>query len=69
MAVLQRSRRTGFAAVLLVAVAVASSPALAASDTATIRTEVPPVKAVRQVELSPVTVPVGETPVDQVLHP
>ncbi len=48
---------------LLAAMAMTSSPVLAASDTTTVRVDVPPGT------VPPVTVPVLETPVDQIIPP
>lgn len=48
---------------LLAAMAMTSSPALAAPDTTTVRVDVPPVT------VPPVTVAVVETPVDQIIPP
>ncbi len=68
MAALQGVGRKGLTAMLLAAVAMTSSPALAASDATTDNTEVPLVTAVAQVDVPPVTIPVKDA-VDQALPP
>lgn len=64
-----RSAAGWFAGVVLAAVVVSPSSALASSDPVVVEAEVPPVRAVVQVDVPPVTVPVVDARLDQVLPP